>query len=77
VRVYEKLRQGIWLYSGVFHLVHSWQKDDGRRKVLKFKLVAVKEEEDFSRTLNLAGWCLAARCLHYPLYRCPKIPSGR
>jgi hypothetical protein len=53
--VYEKLRQGIWLYNGVFQLVHSWQKDDGRRNVLKFKLVAVKEVEDFSHPLNLAG----------------------
>jgi len=24
VRVYEKLRQGIWSYNGVFHLVDSW-----------------------------------------------------
>jgi hypothetical protein len=55
VRVYEKLRQGIWLYNGEFHLVHSWQKDDDRRNALKFKLVAVKEEEDFSHPLNLAG----------------------
>lgn len=49
VRVYEKLRQGIWSYNGVFHLVDSWQEDDGSRKVFKFKLVAVEGEEDFSR----------------------------
>lgn len=47
VRVYEKLRQGIWSYNGVFHLVDSWQEDDGNRKVFKFKLVAVEGEEDF------------------------------
>ena len=35
VRVYEKLRQGIWSYNGVFHLVDSWQEDDGERKVFK------------------------------------------
>ena len=29
VRVYEKLRQGIWFYNGVFHLVDLWQEDDG------------------------------------------------
>ena len=50
VRVYEKLRQGIWSYNGVFHLVDSWQEDDGDRKVFKFKLVAVKGEEDLSRS---------------------------
>ena len=49
VRVYEKLRQGIWSYNGVFHLVDSWQEDDGDRKVFKFKLVAVKGEDDLSR----------------------------
>jgi hypothetical protein len=48
VRVYEKLRQGIWSYNGVFHLVDSWQEDDGTRKVFKFKLIAVKGEEDLS-----------------------------
>ncbi len=49
VRVYEKLRKGIWSYNGVFHLVDSWQENDGNRKVLKFKLVAVKGEEDLNR----------------------------
>lgn len=49
VRVYEKLRQGIWSYNGTFHLVDFWQEDDSERKVFKFKLVAVKEGEDDSR----------------------------
>jgi hypothetical protein len=49
VRVYEKLRQGIWSYNGVFHLVDSWQEDEADRKVFKFKLVAVKGEDDLSR----------------------------
>jgi hypothetical protein len=47
--VYEKLRQGVWSYNGVFHLVDSWQENDGQRKVFKFKLVAVEGEEDFDR----------------------------
>lgn len=46
VRVYEKLRQGIWSYNGVFHLLDSWTEFDGTRTVFRFKLVAV-EEEDF------------------------------
>lgn len=49
VRVYEKLRQGIWSYNGVIHLVDSWQEDDGNRKVFKFKLVAVEGEEDLDK----------------------------
>jgi hypothetical protein len=35
IRVYEKIRQGIWSYNGVF----------------KFKLVAVEGEEDFSQPI--------------------------
>ncbi len=48
VRVYEKLRQGIWSYNGVFHLVDSWTEFDGQRRVFRFKLIAVEGEEDFN-----------------------------
>ena len=49
VRVYEKIRQGIWSYNGVFHLVDSWNERSGGRQVFKFKLVAVEGDEDFSK----------------------------
>jgi hypothetical protein len=42
VRVYEKIRQGIWSYNGVFHLVHAWREHDGQRMVFKFKLSALE-----------------------------------
>lgn len=48
VRVYEKLKQGIWSYNGVFHLVDAWTESDGKRNVFRFKLVAVEGEEDFT-----------------------------
>ncbi len=48
VRVYEKIKQGIWSYNGVFHLVDSWQEQNSGRSVFKFKLMAVEGEEDFS-----------------------------
>jgi hypothetical protein len=48
VRVYEKIKQGIWSYNGVFHLVDSWKEAAHERKVFKFKLVAVEGEDDFS-----------------------------
>ena len=48
VRVYEKLRQGIWSYNGIFHLVDSWREADSHRTVFKFKLAAVDGEEDFA-----------------------------
>jgi hypothetical protein len=43
VRVYEKLRDGLWADNGWFLLVDSWQEDDGVRLVFKFKLVAVDD----------------------------------
>jgi 5-methylcytosine-specific restriction endonuclease McrA len=48
VRVYEKLRQGIWSYNGVFHLVDAWRQMGNGRQVFKFRLLAVEGEEDFS-----------------------------
>jgi len=48
IRVYEKIKQGIWSYNGVFHLVDSWQELSNGRSVFKFKLAAVEGEEDFS-----------------------------
>jgi 5-methylcytosine-specific restriction endonuclease McrA len=44
VKVYEKIHNGIWSYNGSFHLVDSWQENDGKRLVFKFKLIAVEEE---------------------------------
>jgi HNH endonuclease len=49
VRVYEKIRNGIWAYNGIFHLQDSWREYDGQRQVFKFKLVAVAESEDLSQ----------------------------
>ena len=46
VRVYEKIQPAVWSYNGVFHLVDAWQEADGERQVFKFKLAAVKDEED-------------------------------
>lgn len=48
VRVYEKIKQGIWSYNGVFHLIDSWQEQNDGRMVFNFKLTAVEGEEDFA-----------------------------
>lgn len=45
VRVYEKIRQGIWSYNGIFHLVDAWRERDGSRTVFRFKLAAVVATE--------------------------------
>jgi hypothetical protein len=48
VRVYEKIKSGIWSYNGVFHLVDSWREQSNGRSVYKFRLDAVEGEEDFN-----------------------------
>lgn len=53
VRVYEKILPGIWSYNGVFHLVDAWQEPDEQRQVLKFKLIAVSGEDDFSQPVRI------------------------
>lgn len=53
VRAYEKLRQGIWSYNGIFHLVDAWKQESNGRKVFKFKLVAVEGEEDLTLPVRL------------------------
>ena len=38
VRVYEKIRQGIWVFNGLFNLVKAWQETSRGRLVYKFRL---------------------------------------
>jgi hypothetical protein len=38
VRVYEKLRQGIWVFNGVFRLLDAWEEEGNGRQVFKFRL---------------------------------------
>jgi hypothetical protein len=52
VRVYEKIRAGIWSYNGLFHLVDSWQETDGKRNVFKFKLIAVDEPSESAGSIE-------------------------
>ncbi|MCX5992007.1 MAG: HNH endonuclease [Chloroflexi bacterium] len=46
VRVYEKVRPGIWVYNGLFKLVDAWQEKDNSRKVFKFRLQMLDDSED-------------------------------
>ena len=55
VRVYEKIRPGIWSYNGVFHLIDSWRERDEHRSVFKYRLVAVEGEEDLSQPVRLTA----------------------
>lgn len=49
IKVYEKIKPGIWSDNGFFHLVDSWIQSDGNRNVFKFKLVAIENVEDESQ----------------------------
>ncbi len=37
VKVYEKIKAGIWVYNGVFELVDAWQEKSSKRTVFKYK----------------------------------------
>ncbi|WP_201970333.1 HNH endonuclease [Pseudomonas sp. MS19] len=54
IRVYEKLRKGIWGYNGYFHLVDSWRESDGTRNVFKFRLEAIEEVTDAAAAVDPA-----------------------
>lgn len=43
VKVYEKVRSGVWVYNGLFRLVDAWQAESGGRLVCKFRLEATDE----------------------------------
>jgi len=43
VKVYEKIRNGIWVYNGLFKLIDAWQEQSNARKVFKFKLELTDE----------------------------------
>lgn len=44
VKVYEKIKSGIWVYNGVFELVDAWQEESDGRKVFKFRLELTDQE---------------------------------
>lgn len=43
VKVYEKIKSGIWVYNGQFSLVDSWKEEINLRIVFKFKLELIDE----------------------------------
>jgi len=53
VRVFEKIRAGIWAYNGLFELIDGWQETVNRRQVFKFKLRIVDQFDLVSNTRDL------------------------
>jgi SAD/SRA domain len=54
VRVYEKIKTGIWVYAGVFELVDAWKEKHLGRKVFKFKLRVCSQEPLVSQPRDLS-----------------------
>jgi hypothetical protein len=44
VKVYEKIKDGIWVYNGIFKLLDAWLEQSGCRKVFKFRLELMDQE---------------------------------
>ncbi|MDD5093720.1 MAG: YDG/SRA domain-containing protein [Dehalococcoidia bacterium] len=53
VRVYEKIRSGIWSYNGLFRLVDAWQELSNTRRVFKFKLEIIDEPNLSAETRDI------------------------
>ena len=56
IKVYEKIKDGIWSYNGVFELIDAWIENAGSRKVFKFKLHVTDKtiDEKEKRVIELA-----------------------
>lgn len=53
IRVYEKIKSGIWAYNGVFNLTDSEIKYNGKRNVFKFRLEATSENIESKKQTKL------------------------
>jgi hypothetical protein len=53
VRVYEKIRNGIWAYNGVFKLIDAWEETAQDRRVYKFKLEITEDAAKKSVSYDL------------------------
>ena len=46
VRVYEKIKSGIWVYNGLFRLTEGVQESSNGRQVFKFRLTLLDDAEE-------------------------------
>jgi hypothetical protein len=52
VKVYEKIRSGIWAYNGLFNLIDAWQEKSDSRQVFKFKLELNEESSSENKQVE-------------------------
>jgi len=53
VKVYEKIKSGIWAYNGIFLLTDAWTELSGKRKVFKFRLELIDEHKKDNQQKNI------------------------
>jgi hypothetical protein len=46
IKVYEKIKDGIWVFNGVFELVDAWVEKSDKRNVFKFKMIVTDKTVD-------------------------------
>jgi len=46
IKVYEKIKDGIWVYNGVFELIDAWIEKSENRNIFKFKLLVTDKTID-------------------------------
>lgn len=52
VKVYEKIKSGIWVYNGYFYLTDAWIEKKTGRDVFKFRLEMIEVEDETCNTDN-------------------------
>jgi len=88
IKVYEKIKAGVWVYNGYFNLVDAFTENDGNRNVFKFKLEMIDEDIVESKTnkkieeLNLEHNRLIPTSVKVAVYardkgRCVKCGSNK
>ena len=53
VKVYEKIKSGIWAYNGIFLLTDAWTELSEKRKVFKFRLELIDEHKKDNQQKNI------------------------
>ena len=51
IRVYQKIKPGMWTFNGVFNLVDGWEEKSEERTVFKFKLLLTDEKVEGYQTV--------------------------
>lgn len=52
IKVYEKIKSGIWVYNGFFELKDAWIETSGTRSVFKFKLEMLEERPIYNTLIR-------------------------